>query len=128
MISENRKKGDFAEIHARAFLRRKGYVLLGKNYAYRGGELDIIAKAPTGEIVFTEVKSAWSKKNGTPESRVQNQKQFKLWRTACHYLYHHFSLEQKSRFDVIAIQFENGKLQFRHYENAFETKKTIPEC
>lgn len=46
-----RVKGNYIETMAAAYLRRLGYELLARNYAYRGGELDIVAK--DGEtIVF----------------------------------------------------------------------------
>ncbi len=125
----NKVKGHQAETHAAAFLRRQGYTLLDRNYAYRGGELDIVAKTPTNEIVFAEVKSVWNKRNGAPESRVRRGKQFKLWRTACHYLYSHaFGFEYPCRFDVIAVNCENHVFKLKHFPGAFEAEQTIPEC
>ena len=86
-LSQNRKKGKIGEVHAAAFLKRNGYTLLDRNYAYRGGELDIVAQSSSGTILFVEVKTVWNTKKGAPESRVNAQKKFRLWRTACHYLY-----------------------------------------
>ena len=86
-LSQNRKKGKIGEVHAAAFLKRNGYTLLDRNYAYRGGELDIIAQSSSGTLLFVEVKTVWNTKKGAPESRVNAQKKFRLWRTACHYLY-----------------------------------------
>lgn len=126
--SKNKEKGRFAEIHAAAFLRRKGYTLLGRNYAYRGGELDIIAKSPDGKIIFVEVKSVWDNRHGRPESRVRSAKQQKLWRTACHYLYFNGGFEQPCRFDVIAVDCQKDLFTMKHFTNAFEGRSTIPEC
>ncbi len=128
-LSQNKKKGKFGEVHAAAYLRRQGYILLGRNYAYRGGELDIIAQSPSGELVFVEVKTVWNKKKGAPESRVQAEKKFKIWRTACHYLYSkQYHENTPCRFDVIAIHCEHEKIFFKHFPNAFESSYTIPAC
>ena len=45
-LSQNKKKGKFGEVHAAAYLRRQGYILLGRNYAYRGGAYSQPAPAP----------------------------------------------------------------------------------
>lgn len=41
---------------ARRVLQRAGYFVLMNNFCVRGGEIDIIARAPEGVIVFVEVK------------------------------------------------------------------------
>ena len=83
---ENRPKGNFVETQAAAFLSREGYEVIARNYAYQGGELDIVAKE--GEtIVFVEVKSVWNAGEGNPAARVNAAKQKKIWKTACHFLY-----------------------------------------
>ena len=57
--SVNRKKGNAIETEASAYLMRNGYEILDRNYAYRGGELDIVAR--DGQtVVFVEVKSVWT--------------------------------------------------------------------
>lgn len=128
MISRNKPKGRFAEVHAAAFLRRQGYSLLARNYAYRGGELDLVARDPNGEIVFVEVKSSWGANFGLPESRVTEAKQGKMWRTACHYLYATSATECNCRFDVIALDCLGEHFEIRHFKNAFVAPTTIPEC
>lgn len=125
---KNKGKGKFAETHAAAYLRRNGYTLLDRNYAYRGGELDIVAKSPKGEIIFVEVKSVWNNRNGRPESRVRGAKQFKLWRTACHFLHFNGGFEQPCRFDVIAVNCANDRFSLKHIPSAFEANQTIPQC
>lgn len=124
----NRAKGRFAELHACGFLMRQGCTLVARNYAYRGGELDIVAKSPEGRFLFVEVKSVWKRDKGAPESRVRAGKQYKVWRTACHFLHFHGGLDQKSRFDVIAVNVRDGKLDIRHFPGAFEAKHTIADC
>jgi Predicted endonuclease distantly related to archaeal Holliday junction resolvase len=83
---QNKPKGNYIETLAAEHLKREGYEILARNYAYRGGELDIVARE--GEtIVFVEVKSVWNNQQGNPAARVNAKKQYKIWQTACHFLY-----------------------------------------
>lgn len=126
--SANKSKGNFIETHAAAYLCRNGYELLARNYAYRGGELDIVAR-DGDTIVFVEVKSVWTHGQGNPASRVNGQKQYKIWKTACHYLTTQVgNLEQKCRFDVLTVNTLEHPLVFAHYKNAFESAYVIPQC
>ncbi len=126
--SQNKQKGRFAELHAAAYLCRQGCRILARNYRYRNGELDIVAKDSTGTILFVEVKSVWNGRNGAPASRVNERKKFRIWRTAAHFLHYNGGEDQKSRFDVIGIALRGGKWQLRHYPDAFVATRVIPEC
>ncbi|MCF0221941.1 MAG: YraN family protein [Fibrobacter sp.] len=131
-IFGTRVKGNYIETHAAAYLRRCGYEILARNYAYRGGELDIVAK--DGEtIVFVEVKSVWNNQQGNPAARVNREKQKKIWRTACHFLQANRSMapkgfDQPCRFDVLSARVYQQPLQFSHLQNAFEGDQVIPQC
>lgn len=126
--SFNKTKGRFAELHAAAYLCRNGCELLARNYRYRNGELDIIARDPKGTILFVEVKSIWNNNSGSAESRVGFKKQIHVWRTAVHFLHHHGGQEQKSRFDVICVNMCHGTPSLFHYPDAFSATRVIPEC
>ena len=129
--SSNRPKGNFIETQASAYLSREGYQILARNYAYHGGELDIVAR--DGEtLVFVEVKSVWNNQQGNPAARVNALKQKKIWNTACHFL----STQKESapkgfdtpcRFDVLTARVYQKPLQFVHYKNAFEGTQVIPQ-
>lgn len=126
--SRNKQKGRFAELHAAAYLCRQSCRILARNYRYRNGELDIVAKDSAGTILFVEVKSVWNERKGSPASRVNERKQFRIWRTAAHFLHFNGGENQKARFDVIGIDLRDGKLQLRHYPDAFVASRVIPEC
>ena len=127
-----KSKGNLVETHASAFLLREGYQVLARNYAYRGGELDIVAKQ--GEtIVFVEVKSVWKAGEGNPAARVNAQKQSKIWQTACHFLHTHLEeahkgFDQPCRFDVLTARMYQTPVQFAHIKNTFEGTQVIPQC
>ena len=128
MATFNRIKGNFVETYAAAYLRRKGYRLLTRNYAYRGGELDIVAQDENDNaIVFVEVKSVWNNRQGNPASRVNYKKQQQIWQTACPFLYGHGGFEQKCRFDVLSVRTYQTPPTFTHIQNAFEGKQVIPQ-
>ncbi|MCQ2099614.1 MAG: YraN family protein [Fibrobacter sp.] len=130
--SDTRKKGNVIEDQAAAFLTRNGYQVVARNYAYRGGELDIVAKQ--GEtIVFVEVKSVWNNQQGNPAARVNRLKQKKIWHTACHFLHSHPQIaprgfDQPCRFDVLSARVYQSPLQFSHIQNAFEGTQVVPQC
>lgn len=54
--TEKRRIGDIGENIACEFLKRRGFVILDRNYLRKWGELDIVAKKE-GIIHFIEVKS-----------------------------------------------------------------------
>ena len=129
--SSNRPKGNFVETQAVAFLQRNGYEILARNYAYRGGELDIVAR-DGATIVFVEVKSVWNNQQGNPATRVNAIKQKKIWKTACHFLHTQKQhapkgFDQPCRFDVLSTKVYQKPLQFLHYKNAFESTQVIPQ-
>jgi putative endonuclease len=132
MKSTNRPKGNFIETLASAYLMREGYSILARNYAYQGGELDIVA-SDNGTVVFVEVKSVWNNQQGNPAARVNALKQKKIWQTACHFLatqkvHAPKSFDEPCRFDVLTARTYQEPLQFEHYKNAFEGKEVIPRC
>lgn len=131
MQPNNRSKGHFIETQAAAYLCREGYSILARNYAYQGGELDIVARDKE-TIVFVEVKSVWNNQQGNPATRVNVQKQKKIWQTACHFLHTQKENAPKGfdtpcRFDVLTARTYQKPLQFVHYKNAFEGRQVIPQ-
>lgn len=129
---KNKPKGNFIEGLAAAFLMRQGFQILARNYAYRGGELDIVAR-DGNTIVFVEVKSVWNNQQGNPAARVNALKQKKIWQTACHFLSTQKELapkglEEHCRFDVLSARVYLKPLQFNHIKNAFDGISARPQC
>ena len=117
----NRAKGNFIETQAVAFLMREGYQVVARNYAYHGGELDIVAR-DNGTLVFVEVKSVWNNQEGNPAARVNALKQKKIWQTACHFLATQKTIAPKG----LSARAYQEPLQFAHFKNAFEGNQVIP--
>lgn len=107
--------GRAGEVKAVEFLKKKKYEILEKNFKTYLGEIDIIAKAPEGDIVFVEVKTRSDESFGLPCEAVDLKKQEKYIRVASEYLQRKKLTDEPCRFDVVEI--ENGKIN--HIENAF---------
>lgn len=129
--ASNRPKGNYIETLASAYLSREGYQILARNYAYMGGELDIVAR-DRETLVFVEVKSVWNNQQGNPAARVNALKQKKIWKTACHFIvtqkeHAPLGFDTPCRFDVLSARVYQKPLQFAHYKNAFEGNQVIPQ-
>lgn len=113
--------GDRGERAAVRFLRRLGYRIVARNWKNKIGELDIIAREGK-TLIFVEVKTRSTTDKGRPEEAVTAAKQKQLTRTALSYLKKYDLLEQRTRFDVIAILWpeEEKQPEITHYPNAFE--------
>ena len=107
--------GRAGEKRAVKFLKAKGFTILETNYTTHFGEIDIIAKDQTEEVVFVEVKTRTGHEYGNPSEAVTQKKIEKYYRVATEYLQREKLLDSPCRFDVIEI--ENG--QINHIFNAF---------
>lgn len=121
MKLSRKELGSRGEEEAAKFLSGMGWQVLERNYRCRIGELDIIAKAPGGVLVFVEVRSRSGVSHGLPEESVDYRKQNKLRMLAQQYLLARPKLANGScRFDVVAVYFEEDgkKKSIRHIPNA----------
>jgi putative endonuclease len=113
-----RTEGEKGEDLAVAYLEKKGYRILERNYRYERGEIDIVAE-DNGALVFVEVKARRSKTFGEPEEAVTESKQRQIKNVAEGYLFEHNIDDRECRFDVVAIDYEGNRTVIRHLENAF---------
>ena len=101
-----KKVGDAAEDAACEFLLDQGMRLITRNYrtpGRGGGEIDIIATAADGTLVFVEVRKRGSASHGGAAASVGFAKQRRIIFAARHYLLH-LQTVPPCRFDVIAIE------------------------
>lgn len=94
-------KGRNGEDIACKFLMEKGYSILGRNFVYRGLEVDIIAQ-DKNEIVFVEVKERATNDFGEPYKAVNRRKQQYIIKVANYYV-QKFKITLEARFDIISI-------------------------
>ena len=99
-------------------LERRGYAIIARRHRCRGGELDIIARdGPT--LVFVEVKARDSREFGDGAEAVTWQKRQRIVRLASEYVMRHHLSDAPCRFDVVSIQFDDGRPVIEVFQNAF---------
>lgn len=134
MSISKQKVGEIGEKTAEAFLRRKGYKILDRNYFVKSafgpktGEIDIVAEK-NNAISFVEVKTLAANPRAVgggvgfiaPEQKVNFQKQRKLIKTAQSWLMKNkISFDKKWQIDAIAIKIDlnTKKAKIKHFKNA----------
>lgn len=117
----NSPLGRWGEEKAAAYLRRRFYRIVEKNYTSRFGEIDLIAKNAR-YLVFAEVKLRKNDAHGAARDFVTSAKQERLRKTAELWLCAHPTSLQP-RFDVIEIYAPDGSETRRpkivHLRDAF---------
>ena len=110
--------GDRGEREAARSLRRHGLRIIVRGYQTPRGEIDLIAR-DGDTLVFVEVKT---RRKGLPAEAVTPEKQLRLTLAALQFLKEHRLLDQRVRFDVVAIVWpEDGRTPaIEHIRNAFD--------
>ncbi len=94
--------GKRGETAAEAFLKKKGYRILAKNFRTPAGEIDIVAEHGK-MVVFVEVKTRRGVDLGHPLTAVTPAKQKQLARMAGIFLAKHNVSDRDCRFDVVSV-------------------------
>ncbi len=118
----NRGTGAQGEEIAANFLIARGYRILERNFRCRGGEVDIIARAPADKsLVFIEVKARKGLSYGVPQLAVTPFKQRQISKAALTWLSIKRLHDSNARFDVIAILLHtDAPHNIEHIQNAFD--------
>jgi putative endonuclease len=116
---ERHQVGEEGESLAVKFLKENGYKIIEQNYRCKLGEIDIIAK-DGGVLAFVEVKARRTDRFGVPKWAVTRRKQRKISMVALYYLKETEQMEEKARFDVVAVRFLPHQQNIEIIKNAFE--------
>lgn len=120
MTQKRLQFGREGESVAIAFLKKKGYRVLEKNFRSKVGEIDIIAEQ-AGVIVFVEVKARSSHEFGHPLNALTPAKQKKIIQTAQSFLAQKRIRDRPMRFDVVALTSDpSGSWETELVVNAFQ--------
>lgn len=111
-------KGRTGEDVACAYLKKKKYEIIERNFTTNVGEIDIVA-AYDGYVVFVEVKARRSMEYGAPAEAVTYFKQRKISQVASQFLSKYRKLNFPVRFDVIEVYMDT--MTVNHIENAFDS-------
>lgn len=109
--------GSEGEAVAARYLKKKGYAIVGQNYACRFGEIDVIAQNRE-YVVFVEVKTRKSEEFAAAREFVTPAKQARVQKAAMLWLQQN-ETELQPRFDVIEVVGQGLRQKINHIENAF---------
>jgi putative endonuclease len=99
-------------------LKRRGYRIVARNFRAAGAEIDLIAM--DGEtIVFVEVKTRSGIGAGEPVESVDSRKQERMRRAAEAFAARRRVSDRAMRFDVVAITFDDRKMNLELIKDAF---------
>lgn len=116
-MPNNIELGNEGEEIASAYLVKKGFSILAKNWRFKHLEIDIIATI-NSTLVIVEVKLRSSDFFGNPEDFVTRGKQKKLIKAADFYIKEN-NINWETRFDIIAITRTQNAVKVEHFEGAF---------
>jgi putative endonuclease len=120
-IPEHQRTGRRGEEDAYFHLRKKGYVMVARNFRSprRRGEIDLIGWHED-VLCFIEVKTRTSHDVKPAEAAVDREKQRELIGMAREYL-RHMPRSCQWRFDVVSVYYErhSSQPQFELFQNAF---------
>jgi putative endonuclease len=119
MTRERLDLGKLGEELAFKKIKRIGYKCLARNYRCPLGEVDLIAK-DGDTLVFIEIKTRKGKSIGYAKEAVDGRKRRQLSKVALTYIKANDCWNMRSRFDVVAINFNKNKREIEIIKNAFE--------
>jgi putative endonuclease len=110
--------GKEGEDLALAFLAKRGYRCIARNFRTRSGEVDIIAAdGPT--VCFIEVKTRRGAACGSGADSVMPYKQRRIAQAALRFLQSRHLLDAPCRFDVVSIDRAGTEPRIDLIQNAF---------
>lgn len=118
-LTASSRPGQAGEDLACEFLAASGYRIRARNFRCRAGELDVVAER-AGVTVFVEVKERHGSSHGRGYEHVTWAKRRRVLQAARLYAAQQGLLESPLRFDVVSIDWKDGRPHVRHDEGAFD--------
>jgi putative endonuclease len=118
-LTARERPGQAGEDHACRYLSQRGYAVRARNFRCRSGEIDVVAERD-GVVVFVEVKERHGDGHGRGFESVTRGKRLRVILAARLYASRFGLTEARLRFDVISIDWRDGKAEVRHDEGAFD--------
>lgn len=121
MISYAKDIGNVGEVAVCHYVSNMGYEVAYRNYAIRGGEIDIIA-CDNEYILFIEVKTRRFDYVSSGLQAITKAKKRCIVKTASHFCSNRI-VKLQPRFDVAEVIIDGLKnvLDIQYYPNAFDT-------
>lgn len=118
MTAPHLRRGQAGEAAAAALLTGQGLAVVARNYATRGGEVDLIC-LDGDTVVFVEVKTRAAAGLARPEEAVTPAKRRRLVKAAAAFLSEREWWDRPCRFDVVAVVARGDALTATHMPDAF---------
>jgi putative endonuclease len=119
--SSTHQRGKEWETRAAAYLRRRAWSILERNFRTPVGEIDLIASRGS-TLAFIEVKGRRNARKGKPLEAIPPAKVRRICAAAALYMARHPKAASIYRFDVVTVGPDKtwwGTLKVRHLEDAF---------
>ena len=116
-MAKHNELGKKGEQLAVAFLLKKGYDILERNYRFDKAEVDIIAQQ-NDILAIIEVKTRSTTDFGNPQDFVKPKQIQRLVKAVNEYVIEN-NLDVEVRFDIIAIVKEKSNFNIEHLKDAF---------
>jgi putative endonuclease len=113
-------RGRAAEQAAVETLEAAGLRVLARNVSLAGAEIDIVARDGE-EVVFVEVRSRSHLRFGDPLATIGAVKRARIARAAQAYLGRANCSGAPARFDVVGVEWRDGRPCCTHLRGAFES-------
>jgi putative endonuclease len=107
--------GKQGEELAAAFLEKKGFTVVARNYRHKKAEVDLIVKKDNW-LVFVEVKARSSSAYGEPEAFVDGKKARMIFSAAEEFIFAN-NWHGHVRFDVVSVKLGRDT-EIAHFEDA----------
>lgn len=101
--THNRSIGTFGEKAVADSLTARGFLVVGRNWRIKEGEIDIIATSPDKTFVFVEVKTRTSQAYGHPFEAITREKAHRMQRLALAWLATHQYFGSDYQVDCAAV-------------------------
>jgi Holliday junction resolvase-like predicted endonuclease len=114
--------GNLGEEKAAKYLKNKGFLIISRNYWKPFGEVDIIAQAPDGTLVFVEIKttsanSPFSSEDQMTKSKIKKSIAIAQYCSNLEEFKKYISPKRGWRIDSICLTVSGKDVSFSHYEN-----------
>lgn len=122
-MAEHNDLGEWGEDRAAEYLRRKGYVIMDRDWTYGRSkrDIDIVCRTPDeATVVFVEVKTRAKEEVTDPEDAVDLKKMRHIGRAADEYVKAR-NISEELRFDIITVtgRRNSDNIKINHIEDAF---------
>ena len=122
-MADHNDYGKWGEDFAVAYLQKKGYAIMERDWSFGRSKRDIDIICKTSDqttVVFVEVKARANDEWACPEDAVDRKKIRHLMVAADEYVKSH-DISEELRFDIIAIvgKRNSKEIQIKHIEDAF---------